>query len=120
KDLGHAEDGADAVAEVVVPAGEDAVEEWLGGGALSAGIEEKGELGGGEEVGGGRAGEGAEFGFGFGLLLHAEEEVGELAAELDIGGIELEGMAKFGDEGVALGEQLAGELGGARLAPAGG
>ena len=50
--LRHAQDGADAVGELVIIAGEDAVEERLGGGPFAARIQEEAELGGGEQIGG--------------------------------------------------------------------
>ena len=118
--LRHPEDSAHTVGELFIVAGEDAVEERLRGGAFAAGIKEEPELGGGEEIARRGVGQNAELGFGLGLLVHAEEQVGELAAELDVAGVELEGVAEFGDERVALGKKLARHFGGAWFAAAGG
>ena len=95
--LGHAEDGADAVGEVFVFAGEDAVEVGLGGGPLAAGPEEEAELGGGEEVV--RGGRGCGTAFGLGREVHAEEEVGELAAEFVFAGSSRRARRNSGTKG---------------------
>ena len=77
-------------------------------------------MGGGQQVVRGRFGDGAELLFGFGLAFHAEQQVGQFASQFDVGRVELEGGLKLGDERIAVGEKLAGELGGAGLAAAGG
>ena len=118
-DLLHMEDRAHAVGQLLVGAGEDAIEQRLRGEAFAAGDPKKTELGRTKEVVGGVLDEDAEFDFGFGLEVHAEEEVGELAPELVVGRIECEGGAEFRDEGVAVGEKFTGELGGPGFAAAG-
>ena len=110
------ERGADAVGQIEISALEDALEQGQGGGAVVAGQIEKTELRGGEQVAGRTLGDDFELALGFLLLIHAEEQVGKLAVQLDVGGIELEGFAEFVDVGIAGGKQLAGGFGGARLA----
>ena len=118
--LGEVEDGADAVGEGLVLAGEDAVEQGLGAGLIAARVEHEAELGGGEQVGGVGLGLDAKLLFGVGGLGHAEEEEAQLAAERAVDGVEFQGVAELGDVGVVLGEQLAGHVGGRRLTAAGG
>ena len=48
--LRHAQDGADAVGQVVILPGEHAVEQRRGGDLLAARVEQEAELGGGEQI----------------------------------------------------------------------
>ena len=86
--LREAKDGADAVGEIVVVAGEDAVEQGHGGDFLTTGVEQEAELGGGKEIAGGVLGEDTELGFGLALAAHAQEEVAQFAAQIVIGRVQ--------------------------------
>jgi hypothetical protein len=118
--LGQAQDGAHAVGEILVGAFHDAFEQRHGLGGVAARQQEEAELRGGEVVGFGQGGELAEFLLGLGLAVHAQQEIGEIAAQVEVFGVELQGALELGDVGIAGGQQFAGGLGGARFASAGG
>ena len=112
--------GADAVGEIVVLAGEHAVEQRHGGEFLAARVEQEAQLGGGEQIVGRVLGEDAKLGFGLGFAAHAQQQVAQFAAQLVIGRVQRQRLAELADERVACGQEFAGHFGGARFAPVGG
>ena len=117
--LRQVQDGAHAVGQVLVRSGQHAIEERPGSRVVAPRVEQEAELGGGEHVTGRGCGEGAEFLFGFGFAIHAQQQIAEFAAQFSIARIERERAVEFGNERVAIGQQFARLFGGARLAAAG-
>ena len=53
------------------------------------------------------------------FLRHAEQQVGQFAVQRCVSRVQFEGLAEFVDVGIAVGQLLAGDFGGARFAAAG-
>jgi hypothetical protein len=54
------------------------------------------------------------------LAVHAQQEIGEIAAQIEIFGVELQRALEFGNVGITGGQQFTGGFSGARFASAGG